>query len=223
MKNRYNEGRIPSLIEAIVRIIKEMPDALENRNYLMANLYRVFPALKDREFCANCRASMVEYVVQLDVIGALLLLQMAEEIENASAGIPQVMEFKDLNRVKVQHLKKASYAIKSKTTQISKLGLIAKVMHNKKQIPGVWLITTRGWAGLRGEEIPISRIVWRNEIQERTEGTTTLAEVFKGHKDKVQYAIANNKEPKSNYLSFTVNYSPQNWVKYGELHEGKIL
>ena len=150
----------------------------------------------DEEECPNCGASMAEYTVNLDRFDALLLIAIGKAVRRSiKKGVP----FKEANKVHVQTLGDADYTTKSKTTQCSKLGLIAKVKgEGGKQVPGMWLITSRGFSALRGDPVPKKVVVFRGKIQERTEETTTIAEVVE-------------------------NYKPGEWVEIAGYAEGKIF
>lgn len=136
--------------------------------YAMANLVRAFPALLQKERCPNCDASMVGYVFKFDYHNARLLQVMGENFLNRMAkGLP----FTEANKHHVVQLP-MSDACRHRTTMASKLGLVAKLKGPKST--GLWVITRRGFAALRGEEVPKKVTVWRDHIQERTDELTTI-------------------------------------------------
>lgn len=137
-----------------------------------------YPALADRERCANCGSSMCAYEYAHDATSATLLVAMARAVARAlEAGVP----FTEANRVHVQREvnRLYGYAVASATTRARYLGLVAKVRGKRgrhDQAAG-WLVTRRGWKFLRGEPVPATVRVFRGEIVGRAaEGDTiTLA------------------------------------------------
>ena len=116
------------------------------------SLVRQFPGLNDPSHCANCDASMMEYTHEFDCVNAAMLVAMGKEVKRR---IEKGLEFTVANQIHVQSLSGATYAMKSRTTQMSNLGLIAKLLNDEKRhIGGTWVITRRGWAALRGERVP---------------------------------------------------------------------
>lgn len=221
-KTSYNPGKLWPIIKITVGLIRRNPELINNEEYLRATLLRNIPELSKRERCANCDASMVEYVFEFDALDAIMLLIMAREVRR-KMGV-ESLPFTDANKIKVQSLEEASYAMKSRTTQMAKLGLIAKVATPEgKQVPGMWLITRRGFSALHGNPVPKSVRVWRNKIEARTEETVTLQEVFSGYTNKVEATLKRNKEPKSDYRGHIADYRREEWYGYGEIHDGKLI
>lgn len=220
-KEKYNEGKIGTIIDTLVAFIKANPQAATNPQWLKTALAHNYPELKNPKDCPNCGASMVQYEFVFDCLDAVLLLTMASEV---MLSIKAGHSFSDANAVRIQKLPTASYAMKSRTSQMSKLGLVTQCRTKAgKRIPGLWLITKRGWAALRGEAVPKRVISWRNAIQERPEELITLSEAFKVHSDKVAEAIMLNKLPKADYRRYFSDYNPSSWAGYGETHQGRLI
>ena len=220
----YNPGKIKPLVKIIASICKEIPGVMDDDDYLMAVVRHNVPELEDTEHCANCGASMLEYIFEFDCLDALLLVAMARQVRAQLEKQGKTPNFTEANAVRVQHLNTASYAMKSRTTQCSKLGLIAKFKGaNGRHVPGMWLITKRGWAALRGEQVPKSVRVWRGKIEERPDEMTTISQAFQYHRDKVEAAIKRNKQPKSDYRAAISEYQPQDWYKFGDAHQGNLI
>lgn len=203
MKTEYHSSKIGALVRLTASLIKEDPSLVDNFQLLKAKLFREFPELANKKVCANCQASMKEYTFMFDALDAKLLLRMAEDVRgNLNRGL----SFSDANKVRVQRLD-TSHSIKCRTTIASKLGLITQLTNTetKKNIPGVWLITKRGWQALRGEQVPKMVKVWRGGIEERFDEMTTLSE-----------AIANLPDVDKNV------YKPEDWYAV-TLHEGVLF
>lgn len=151
---------------------------------VVADLKLNFPALFKKEECANCGASMAEYVYTLDLLDALLLFGMGRIVdERCKKG----MAFTDANKVHLQTTLNTYYSVPSRSTQCSKLGLVAKVLrkdgsHDQK---AGWCITRRGFEFLAGKPVPRQVQVFRNEITERFDELTTFAEIMKKGEHKV--------------------------------------
>lgn len=165
--------------------------------------------------CPHCHASFVPtevpvYEYKFDVLHALLLLAMGRHVRSRqNAGLP----FTAANQVRVPELE-VSHAIRCRTTQASKLGLVAKCLNAKKrQVPGVWVVTERGWAALRGEPVPRFVRVRNGEIEERTGEVITLSAAFHVHQEAVEAATARNRLPKSDYRVLFEGYKPEEWYE----------
>jgi hypothetical protein len=179
-KKEYKDGRIKSLWPFLSELHKSNPKAFDDPAYLKAVVSQTWTHLKNGHECPNCGASMAVYAFSFDYHDAKLLLAVADEvIKNTKKGLV----FTEANKVHVQKLSVNNYTIKSRTTQCAKLGLLAKVMKNGKQVPGMWLITRRGWEALGGKKIPKTVEVFRNSIQERGDEEITLQEVLNGRKE----------------------------------------
>lgn len=216
MKDQHpQEGRIYWLLRGIAKTFNI------DEGYLIATVEEVFPALKDPEKCANCGASMMAYVFEFDVLDALMLLAMGKSVREQ--GQLFGADFTTANQVRVQSLD-ATYAMKSRTTQMAKLGLIAKLLNGKgDHVPGMWVITTRGWAALRGAQVPRRVMVWRGKIEERTDEKITLSQALASHREKVERVIARRKAPKSDYRKIADTYNVQDWVNFGGVRQGSLL
>lgn len=175
------EGKIGILKDALTREF----------GFGAATVERLFTEIigyPEKEKCINCGAGMKEYTDTFDAFNAKLLMEMGRVvIKRLRAGKP----ISEANRVHVQSLDGIDYAMKSRTTLASKLGLIAKYRdENKKHVRGTWLITARGFAALRNESVPKKVVIFRSKIMERSDETTTLSEASKDYKDGEWVEIA---------------------------------
>lgn len=181
-----------------------------------------FPSYDHPQDCFNCGASMQSYVFHLDCLDALLVHGMANVIkEKMMKGIP----FTEANMVHVQSTLNKYYSVASRTTQCAKLGLIAKVKnpdgtHDREE---GWLITSRGWAFLRGEEVPAKIESFRNHIIEHFEERITIDQAFQKHRDLVDRTLKRGKEPKSDYRAAIGSYRASDWFDVGRVVDGKTI
>lgn len=165
------------------------------------------------ERCPHCNARMVKYTFQLDILDTLLLIAMGEVVRRR---LEKDIPFSEANAIHVQDdlPPHRSVATKCRTTQASKLGLVAKVLKlNGKQEPGRWLITKRGWAFLRGEPVPREVTTYRNQIAERTAETITITEAMRIHRDLIERKLAKGRNPKCDYRLELADYRPSDWFK----------
>lgn len=220
-KKTYNPGKIWPIIKITLGLIRENPRLLEDEAYLKTTLKANIEELNHPETCGNCGANMLEYIFEFDCLDALLLLSMGRAVRER---LEDGMEFTEANQIRVQHLEGVSYAMKSRTTQMSKLGLVAKLTgRNGKHVPGTWVITKRGFDALRGRKVPKSVRVWRGKIEERHDETITLSQAFAYHKEKVEDIIKRKKSPKNDYREAFADYYQRDWYTVGPVHEGTLL
>ena len=148
-----------------------------------------------KELCPTCQHPLNEYMFNFSYLDALLLMAIARRIRSIKNEHPYA-PFVAINKVHLPSLDIPSNVSK-RMTITSKLGLIAKVKVNGKQDRGMWLITARGWAALRGEPVPSHVAVFRGEITERTDQKITIAEALKTYPDS--------------------DYNPKDWYNFGEI------
>jgi len=164
---------------------------------------------KNIKVCSLCGGRVATYEYHFDVLAAVLLLAMAREVLNRRrAGL----EFTAANQVHVPSLSE-SLAVRCRTTIASKLGLVAKCLAGKKQVPGVWVITARGFAALRGEAVPASVVVKNGEIEERPGRLTTIGEAFRKHRESVEVAADRHRKPKGDYRVQAAGYRQEEWYE----------
>lgn len=174
--DQYQKGMLDELLDRIAKYYEADP------TYLKALIRKRYPQFADKTRCPNCRASMAVYVYTIDYLTASLLLEMGAVVRDR---VRKGVLFPDANKVHVQSDLKGSYAVKSRTTIASKLGLITKVMKIEGKDKKVhdtkagWLITKRGYNFLRGEYVTRSVKVFRNEIQERDDDLITIEDALK--------------------------------------------
>lgn len=193
-EKEYAKGNMSRMVIFLAETYKfDVSEAAEK-------MKEAFPELKNKSVCPNCKASMEQYWYNMTNINALLLLQMGNVVKR---NMRNGQAFHEANQVHISTEIK-DYAIASSQTLCSKLGLIAKILnedgtHDRSK---GWLITTRGFAFLRGEPIPKKVKVWRNEIQERCEETVTIGELFAGT---------------------VTSYSANDWVEFAGPHQQAML
>lgn len=214
-KKEIQPGKLGSIIRFTVSLIRRNPELALEDNYdlLKAHLRRNIPELNNREVCPNCEASMIGYTFVFDAYNAYLLMKMGEVVQSRlSAGLP----FTEANKVHVPTLQ-ASHAIKCRTTQSSKLGLIVQERNESgRRVGGTWIITRRGWQALRGEAVPKQVSVWRGKIEERCTDMTTLREALTIHRRSPR------RGPESVLSGALAEYDPSRYVEMFT-HDGKIL
>lgn len=216
----YHASKLGSLVQVVVSLIRANPRMMDDFDLLKSHLFMQMPELRDRSKCANCGASMREYVFILDVWDAILLKRMAEDIRHkVRKGIP----FTEANQVRIPELD-APHSVRCRTTKASKLGLVAKVKSKStgRFIPGTWLITKRGWEALRGDAVPQKVKVWRGAIEERYDATVTLSQVMQAHAEYAKKRANAGKPLKDDSRNEILSYDPNEWYQFG-YHEGKIF
>lgn len=206
-KKQYNAGKLPKLWDYLVDLHKRKPEAFDDAGFLKAHVMQVWKGLSDKTTCPNCSENMTEYVHKLDFFNALLLKEMGDVV------FKKVKEGKTFSEANAVHVVSQDFhdCVRHRTTQCRTLGLIAKVKkeggtHDREK---GWLITKRGFAALRGEQVPAEVTVFRNNIEERTDITTTLDEVFNSYKGENRSLVGER--------------DPMEWVNFGKLHEGTLL
>lgn len=220
-KHTYNPGKVWPIVQITARLVQKNPSLADNPEYLKATLRANIEELNHAENCANCGASMLEYIYTLDYIDAIMLLEMGREVRRKKAAGE---DFTEANKIRVQHLTNASYAMKSRTTKMSKLGLIAKLKgDNGRQIPGYWVITKRGFDALKGYQVPKTVRVWRGKIEERGTERVSIRDEFAMHEKKVEATLLRGKTPKTDCREQFADYDRSEWYEFGGVHEGNIL
>jgi len=208
MRKTYRSGKIGSIVRLTASIIKADPSLVDDFDRLKATLIVNMPELTEKSHCINCGASMKEYDIRFDYWQAILLLRMAEQVRTRQRS---GMDFTIANQVRVPELD-ISLTAKCKTTQASKLGLVVQLRNiNKHKVPGVWVITRRGWEALRGNRVPAKVTVFREEITERDNSTITLAEALQSHYGNLNKSKTPNSDDFRNCLD---SYKPEEWVGF---------
>lgn len=221
-KKTYNKGNLPKVFELMVMLHRDKPEAFENASELRREAEKTWGSLKDESRCPNCKASMHSYWFEFDVIKASMLVAMSRIVRaRVEKGIP----FTEANEVHVQSMNTASYAMKSQTTQMAKLGLVAKVLKNGKHQSGYWLITRRGFAALANAKVPKRVESFRNQIIERDEGEkTTISQVFAEWSMKKRELIRRGKQFGTDYQQEVDEHkNREDWVHFGRLQPGELI
>lgn len=216
-------GKFSQMLDYVIDLV--IRTKTNDPKYINANLVNVFPELKEKERCLNCGANMIQDVYIFDCMDAWLLIEMGKAIKKR---FDSGLQFTVANQIRVQDLP-VSYSAKSRTTQMSKLGLMTQLQAKNKadklvNVPGVWVITQSGWKALRGEPVRRRVAVWRGIIQERyADEVITITEAFQVNKDKVEDLKLRNKAVKSDYRFMFEQYSPQSWQQFGDTVRGNLL
>lgn len=185
----YKKGQIGMFVSAICEEYKLEPATVAEF------LLKKFPELKKKEKCVNCEANMAIYEYKIDELDALLIFGMGKIVGN---NLKKGLSFTEANKVHLQTSLNTYYSVPSRSTQCSKLGLIAKVMrksgkdkNGKTQYvhdtKAGWCLTDRGFAFLAGKPVPYKVQSFRNKITERFEETITIGDIAKAHSELGTY------------------------------------
>ncbi len=127
---------------------------------------------EDKEpYCEHCGAKIVNYRVGLTKGLAKALIKL-RRLEVATGKTEIWLEHDD---------KGTEYEMtQNERRNMSRLRFLGLARYTEPH-SGKWFITRRGYAFLRGEEVPREVWIYRNKINEelRTDKTTTLTQVFK--------------------------------------------
>jgi hypothetical protein len=221
-KKAYNQGKLPKLFDLLVNLHREQPYLFENADDIRRKVGEYWKALHDKSTCPNCKASMVSYWFEFDTSDAAMLISMSRIVR---ARIEKGILFTEANQVHVPSMITSSYTMKSRTSKMSKLGLVAKVLKDGKHVGGYWLITRRGWTALANAPVPKKVEVFRNEIIERAEGETiTISQVFAQWKSKHSDMVKRGKKVKTDYTDEITEYQNHNdWVHLGGIQPGELI
>ncbi len=216
-KPEYYATKIRAIVQITARLVKNNPNLADDSDYLWATLAHNVEALQDKSCCGGCGRSMKVSIYEADLLDALLILAMAEQVqENLKEGLP----FTEANKVHIPTLK-TTQGILKRQTKCDYLGLV-KQPDNWKGT-GFWLLTGWAWKALRGEEIPKAVKYWEGNLLGRSERTTTLSEMFNNHRDIIESAIAKRKSIRSDYRSVISTYSPRDWMMSEEPDRQRTL
>lgn len=217
------QGLFPEVVAYIAALVKKFDRT--DPEWIIEQVRKYYPAFQNPERCFNCQSNMVQDIYVFDCLDAWLLIEMANRVADRFG---KGASFTEANQIKVHDLP-VSYSAKSRTTQMSKLGLIAQLQGKNKadktvSVPGVWVITSAGWNALKGQPVRKRVAVWRGTIQDRFEDETiTISEAFQLNRDKVDDLIKRNKKVKMDYRFVSENYNPQAWLQFGETTKGVLL
>lgn len=210
-EKHYHAQKTRAIAQLIARLVQRNPKLADDPEQLHATLTVNIPGYNKRDECLNCGASMLEYAQELDINDALLVFQMAKIIRHEQ---DKGITFTEANAVRVSSHSMIGHTQKCRTSKCAKLGLVAKAGQSR------WSITTRGYAALRGDRVPKVRVVFRGQILDRPEVTTTFSEVFAEHGDKVRAA---KKLPRHDHRSEYADYNQSDWVNVAGVHQGQLI
>lgn len=208
-KTEYYGGRIKGLVELTAKMITQDPTLATDLTRLHATLGSQLEGYGKSDKCFNCRRSMKVTVYTADLLDALLLLAMADQVR---ANIKNKIPFTESNKIHLPTLK-VTQGILKRSTKCDYLGFI-------KQPPlwrgsGYWLLTGWAWKALGGHEVPKSVKYWEGNLIGRSEELTTLAGMFRTHGDLVQRALAKRKAIRADYRADFKDYNPSDWSEFG--------
>lgn len=66
---------------------------------------------------------------------------------------------------------------RSQLTKLRLHGLIAKVKKDKHHIPRHWVVTTKGWQFIGGDDVPAKVVIYNNQVLGHDGGTTNIKRV----------------------------------------------
>jgi hypothetical protein len=213
MEKHYHAQKTRPIAQMIARLVQKDPTLADDAERLHATIAYNIPGYTDRTRCLNCGASMEVYEDILDINDALLLLSMARIVRDRQR---KGMEFTDANKIRVSS-ENIHHTQKCRTTKCSKLGLIAKAGNAQ------WSITTRGYEALRGEPVPKVRVVFRGQILERPEETTTLREVFYEYGQKMAEKQRKRKSLRHDQRHAYADWDPSDWVHISGINQGSLI
>lgn len=219
MSTQLRKGNIENMLIYVINRFRLTDSAVDQ---FMVDFHQQFPETGDPKKCPNCSASMAEYIYTLDALDCLLILGMGNVVKTRlKLGMP----FTEANQVHLQKELNHYYSVPSRSTQCSKLGLIAKMKtkggrHDRSK---GWCITSRGFDFLAGRPVPKKVRIWRRKIEEHMAETITLPEAREIHRDLISRKIAAGKAPKGDYRREFESHNPAEWVEIAGYHEGKLL
>lgn len=193
------KGNITPMLSLIVRLHKHEPEVFMNEAVLKHRMKKDWINIDDKEKCPNCGASMKGYIYEFDYHDVKLLQAMEKQfLQRGSMGY----NFTEANKIDTRKID-CSYTAKSKKTQASKLGLIAKLLVGGKHVPSVWVITERGFKALRNMPVPKRVHVKRNKIIDRFDDVITISEILERNKEKFMVSPYYQTDTRSPYYEVT--------------------
>lgn len=121
-------------------------------------------AEKNEGHCSHCGQTIKIYRYGISTSMVNVLKAMGRASTRGGAII-------DVDKLDLRH---------SERTQLTKLrfhGLVAKVKEDGHQIPRHWVITTKGWQFIAGNEIQAKVVVYNNQVLGHDGGMTTIKRV----------------------------------------------
>lgn len=210
-KTEYKKGRIVGILAFISQKYginhAELGEAVNDQ----------FPALRDPSQCAHCGANMAMEVYTAAMHDALLVWKMAQVIRHAER---KGKSFEEANKVHTPTLE-ATDAVRHQTTIASYLDLIEQPKEWRNS--GFWRLTPTGQSLIRGARVPKTAKVFRGDVIERGQETTSLSEMFQTHREKVERALARRKEVEKDYRADIREYNPIEWSDFGGYATGNLF
>jgi hypothetical protein len=114
--------------------------------------------------CTHCYQSIkvYRYSISTNMVNTLKVIAKASRMGG---------DIIDVGKLTLDHNER------SQLTKIRLHGLIAKVKKDGHQIPRHWVVTTKGWQFLGGEDIPAKVVIYNNQVLGHDGGTTNIKRV----------------------------------------------
>lgn len=130
---------------------------------------------KDKKHCINCGSLMRQYSFTPTKIACRTLRKLGDYVRSQMA---EGKSFTEANKIHIPSLKTLTHNESDACTILRYLGFTAKLKDGDNQISGMWVVTSWGWAFLRGEAMPAEVTIWRKKIVSRSERTITMREAL---------------------------------------------
>lgn len=206
----YYATKIRPIMQLVARMVQKNPEMADNMDYLWACVVSSVDELKDSSKCGGCGRSMKISLYEADLLDALLIIKMADQVRKNMA---EGMSFTEANKVHIPTLG-AKQGILKRQTKCDYLGLIKQ--NDNWRYTGYWCLTSWAWKALRGEPIPKQVKYWEGHILGRSVALTTLSGMFQTHREQVDLAVKKRKAVRSDYKAEFMDYNPSEWAGYGE-------
>lgn len=206
----YYPTKVRPLVQMVARMVQKNPTLADNPDLLWAQVQASAEEFKDPSKCEGCGRSMKVSIYEADLLDALLILRMAQEVKKH---MREGDTFTEANKVHIPTLG-TNQGILKRQTKCDYLGLIKQ--NENWRYTGYWCLTSWAWKALRGEEIPKAVKYWEGHILGRSKATTTLAQMFHTHTVQVHNAVLKRKAVRVDYKAHFEGYDPNEWGGYGE-------
>lgn len=206
----YYPSKVKPIIQLAARMVQKDPSLADNPDLLFTNLQASIQDLDDHSKCGGCGRSMKISLYEADLLDALLILKMAQQVKKH---LREGKTFTEANKVHIPTLD-ATQGILKRQTKCDYLGLIKQ--NDNWRYTGYWCLTHWAWKALRGEPIPRAVKYWEGHILGRSKATTTLGQMFHTHTVQVCNALLKRKAVRSDYRANFEGYDPNEWGGYGE-------
>mgnify|MGYP000031054687 FL=1 len=210
VQEEYYPSKVKSIVQLAARMVQKDPSLADDFDKLWMNLQASIQDLNDHSKCGGCNRSMKISLYEADLLDALLILKMAQQVrKNLATGV----SFTEANKVHIPTLD-ATQGILKRQTKCDYLGLVKQ--NDNWRYTGYWCLTSWAWKALRGEPIPKAVKYWEGHILGRSKATTTLGQMFHTHYMQVADCLMKRKLVRSDYRANFEGYDPNEWGGYGD-------